>query len=204
MKSGAATVTYHPLAILTSQSLGTKYSVRSANAAACVATYSPDAFFDFNAAMFAKQPAENTSGLSNAQLVSLVNGVDGITSTSRIDKCISDETYASWVADATQRALSGPIPGARISKIASTPTVLANGQQYKYSTPFTVEEFSNFVVTAAGNSYSADPTATATPTPTATGGSAETATAKPTATPTPTASGSPVPGVKKIGTPATR
>ena len=116
VKSGAATVTYHPVAILTSQSLGTKYSVRSANAAACVATYSPDAFFDFNAAMFAKQPAENTSGLSNTQLVSLVTGVDGITATAQIRKCITDETYASWVADATQRALSGPIPGARISK----------------------------------------------------------------------------------------
>jgi protein-disulfide isomerase len=61
--SGAATVEIHPIAILTTRSNGTKYSERSANAAACVADRSPDSFFDFNSLLFANQPAEGTDGL---------------------------------------------------------------------------------------------------------------------------------------------
>jgi hypothetical protein len=43
--------------------------------------------------------------------------------------------------------------------------VLVNGQQYEFSQPFTNEEFRNFVVTAAGNSYADAATATPTPSP---------------------------------------
>jgi protein-disulfide isomerase len=180
VRSGAATVEYHPIAILTNQSLGTKYSQRAANAAACVANYSPNAYFGFNTALFADQPEEQTAGLTDAQLITLVKGVDGMTRTSQIARCITKQTYTSWVVAATQRAASGPIANASVTKVTTTPTILVNGQQYKYSTPFTTAEFSNFVVTAAGNSY-AD---TATPTPSAT----------PTATPLPQNS--------KKGTPA--
>jgi protein-disulfide isomerase len=171
VKSGAATVSYHPIAILSNQSLGTKYSNRAANAAACVANDSPDSFFDFNTALFAKQPKEGTAGLTDPQLISVAKGVDGMANTSRISKCITDQTYKSWVTSATQRALDGPIAGTDVAKISSTPTVLVNGQLYKYSTPFTTDEFSNFIVTAAGNTF-----ATASPTPTPT----------PSRTPTPT------------------
>lgn len=170
--SGAATVEYHPIAILTNMSLGTKYSQRAAAAAGCVATYSPDAFFDFNTAMFAKQPDEQTAGLTNTQLNSLIAGVDGITNTDQIAKCVTDQTYAFWAVSATQRALSGPLDGTDVAKITSTPTVLVNGQQYQNISPFTPEDFSNFVVTAAGNSYTdtatSSPTVTPTPTPTPT------------------------------------
>lgn len=177
VKSGAATVTFHPIAILTNESVGTKYSNRAANAAACVATYSPDSFFDFNTALFAKQPAERTAGLTDAQLTSVVRGVDGMKNVSRIATCIAKQSYASWVTDATQRALDGPIAGSSIAKVSGTPTVLVNGQLYKYSTPFTTEEFSNFVVTAAGNTY-----ATASPTPIPTAPSTSKATPTPKAT----------------------
>ncbi|ARC55917.1 Serine/threonine-protein kinase PknE [Frondihabitans sp. 762G35] len=166
VESGAATVDYHPIAILTNQSLGTKYSQRAANAAACVATYSPDAFFDFNTAMFAKQPKEGTAGLTDAAILTLIKGVPKITQTDSIARCISDKTYVPWVVSATQRALDGPIAGSSIGKVQGTPTVLVNGQEYKATTPFTTAEFSNFVVTAAGNSYSDTATSSATPTPT--------------------------------------
>jgi protein-disulfide isomerase len=168
VRSGAATVEYHPIAILTNQSLGTKYSQRAANAGACVADHSPNSYFAFNSAMFARQPKEGTSGLSNDQLISLVKGLRSVSHVPEISRCITDQTYASWVVQATQRALAGPIPGAAISKIRSTPTILVNGEQYKYTTPFTTDEFSNFVVTAAGNSYADTATTTATPTSTAT------------------------------------
>ncbi|RKR75350.1 DsbA family protein [Frondihabitans australicus] len=180
--SGAATITFHPIAILNAQSQSTKYSQRAANAAACVATYSPDAFFDFNAAMFRRQPAEGTPGLTNAQLVSLIEGVNGVTNTSRIEKCVDAGTFSSWVTDATTRAVTGPLPGSTLAKVKSTPTILVDGAPYKFSTPFTTSEFRNFVVTAAGNSY--NDSATATPTP------------------TPTPSSTPRPGNTKIGTPA--
>ena len=171
VRSGAATVEYHPIAILTNQSLGTKYSQRAANAGACVADHSPNSYFAFNSAMFARQPQEGTSGLSNDQLISLVKSLGSVSHVPEISTCITDQTYASWVVQATQRALAGPIPGASISKIRTTPTILVNGEQYKYTTPFTTDEFSNFVVTAAGNSYADNATSTptpTTPTPTAT------------------------------------
>lgn len=188
VQSGAATVEYHPIAILTNQSLGTKYSQRAANAGACVADHSPNSYFAFNTAMFERQPEEGTAGLTDAQLISLVRGLGKVANMSEIRRCITEQTYTPWVVAATQRAISGPITGASIKKVAGTPTVLVNGQQYKYSTPFTTDEFSNFVVTAAGNSYQDN--ATATPTPTS------------TPTSTPSATPSPKPSNTKTGTPA--
>lgn len=180
VNSGAATITYHPIAILSNQSLGTKYSNRAANAAACVANDSPDSFFAVNTALFSRQPKEGTAGLTDAQLIKVVSGVDGITHKAGIARCITKQTYKSWVTSATQRALDGPIAGSAIKKISSTPTVLVNGELYKYSTPFTTDEFSNFVVTAAGNTFA---TATPTPTPSPTGTTAPSA--NPSTTPTP-------------------
>ncbi|WP_423922585.1 DsbA family protein [Frigoribacterium sp. 2-23] len=165
VKSGAATVSYHPVAILTNQSLGTKYSNRAANAAACVANYSPDSFFDVNTALFANQPEEGTAGLNNDALVKLVTGVDGIQKKSEITTCIKDEEFKSWVTSATQRAVDGPIPNSKVDALPGTPLVLVNGQRYQFSTPFTNEEFRNFVITAAGNSYADNSTGTATPNP---------------------------------------
>jgi len=167
VSSGAATVEYHPIAILTNSSLGTKYSNRAANAAACVANYSPDSFFDFNTAMFEQQPEEGTRGLDDSALADIATGVDGVQQASQIRQCIDDQEFASWVTAATERVLDGPLPNSDVETFAGTPTVLVNGQQYDPSLPFTNEEFRNFVITAAGNSYadagSASPTPSATP-----------------------------------------
>lgn len=186
VRSGAATVTFHPVVFSTPQSEGTKYSQRAAATAACVATYSPDAFFAFDQRLLARQPAAGVAGPTNAQLVSLVKDVPGIRMTGRLSRCITDQDYAMWAADATDRASAGPIPGSSIGTVTSAPTILVDGHRYRYSTPFTTAEFSAFVVTTGGNSYSDSDAATDTPTP----------------TPTPTASGSPVPGRTKVGTPA--
>ena len=161
IESGAATLTTHPLAILDRGSLGTKYSTRSANAAACVANYSPDSFYDFSALLFKNQPAENTEGLDNDKLKSLV-GEAGVTDQSAINSCIDDKTYYGWVADATSRALQGPLPGTDDQSVTGTPTVLVNGQKYSGSLT-DPDAFSAFVVQVANEAYS---TSTATPTPT--------------------------------------
>lgn len=159
--SGAATVEIHPLSVLDRSSLGTKYSTRAANAAACVANYAPDQFWAFNGLLFSNQPAENSEGLDNDKLKSLV-GEAGVTDPSAIDSCIDDGTYKGWVADSTSRALQGPLPGTDNLTVKGTPTVLVNGQKYGGSLT-DASAFSAFVVQVANQSYS---TSTATPTPT--------------------------------------
>lgn len=126
--AGNATVEIHPISILDRLSSGSKYATRAANAAACVANYEPDTFLAFNTAMFADQPAENTTGLTNDELASVAESA-GVTST-EVASCITDETYADWVEASTQRALAGPIPNSDIDTVEGTPTVLVNGVKY--------------------------------------------------------------------------
>ncbi|WP_144760183.1 thioredoxin domain-containing protein [Curtobacterium sp. 9128] len=159
--SGVATVDIHPIAILSNRSQGTKYSLRAANAAACVAQSSPDQFFAVNRALFADQPEEGTAGLTDAQLKTLVTGVSGVQAKSTIRDCIDDQRYGKWVDERTSAVTGGDIPGSDLSEFPGTPLVLVNGQQYEYSQPFTNEEFRTFVITAAGSG-----TPTPTPAPT--------------------------------------
>ncbi|WP_426516087.1 DsbA family protein [Diaminobutyricibacter sp. McL0618] len=157
-KSGAATVEVHPIAILTSHSAGTKYSLRAANAAACVANYSGDQFWNFHRLLFENQPQEGGPGLTDAQLKGYVSSA-GAKNVTSIDKCIDDGTYTTWVANATDRALAGPIPNSNVPKLTGTPLVIVNGKQYTGSLT-SADDFKAFVLQAQGDAYS-----TATPTP---------------------------------------
>ena len=163
--SGAATIEIHPVSILKSKSAGTKYSLRAANAAACVANYSPDDFFDFNSAMFVDQPEENKPGRSNDELKAVVKDSGVRTALSSINTCIDDGTFESWVQAATDRSLDGPIANSSIKAITGTPTVLVNGKPYTGSLD-DPKEFASFVQQALGETYS---TSTPTPTPTPAG-----------------------------------
>lgn len=162
----AATVEYHPIAIFTSKSAGTQYSLRAANAAACVAEYAPDRFFDFHVALFADQPEENTPGLADDELIELAYEV-GVPENRRFDTCVTDQRFRRWVNDATRRALDGPIPGTDVASVESTPTIIVNGTQFAYTTAFDPNEFAQFVAAATGQSYTENPTPTPTPTPSA-------------------------------------
>jgi protein-disulfide isomerase len=170
--SGAATVDIHPVATLSNRSQGTKYSLRAANAAACVADHSPNQFFAVNAALFAKQPEQGTAGLTDAQLTRVVTGVDGLQQRSAITKCIEDQTFSKWVDERTTSVVGGDVPGSSSGEFPGVPLVLVNGQRYELTSPITNDDFRTFVVTAAGATES-----TPTPTPSAT----------PTGTPTPSA-----------------
>ena len=128
VKSGSATLELHPFNLLDASSLGTKYSSRATNAAACVANYQPDAFLAVNQAFYKNQPQEGTKGLTDAQIVSLVQKA-GATD-SNIPKCITSGTFRSWVAAETARVLNDPIPNSNLPKVTGTPTVLVNGKQY--------------------------------------------------------------------------
>jgi protein-disulfide isomerase len=162
LQSGAATVEIHPISVLDRASLGTKYSTRAANAAACVANYSPDQFWDFSGLLFENQPEENSEGLDNAALKDLATQA-AVTDQGSIDSCIDDTQFRGWVADSTSRALEGPLPGTEEPNVKGTPTVLVNGQKYSGSLD-DPDAFSAFVVQVAGEAYD-DSTATPTPTP---------------------------------------
>ena len=153
VKSGAATVEIHPISILTSKSAGTQYSLRAANAAACVANYAPDDFYAFNTALFADQPKEGTAGLDDSEIKSLVKTAGVGTASPKINTCIDDATFKAWVVGATDRALSGPLPNSSVKAITGTPTVLVNGKQYVGALD-DPKEFAAFVLQSAGETYS--------------------------------------------------
>ncbi|MFB2582481.1 DsbA family protein [Herbiconiux sp. P15] len=164
LQSGAATVEVHPLSILDRSSLGTRYSTRAANAASCVANYSPDQFWDFNRLLFENQPEENSEGLDDATLKELATEA-GVTAQSDIETCIDDASFRGFVADSTSRALQDPLPGAADDEpVTGTPTVLVNGEKYTGSLT-DADAFAAFVVQVAGEAYD---TSTSTPTPTPT------------------------------------
>jgi protein-disulfide isomerase len=162
VESGAATLEIHPVAILTNKSAGTQYSLRAANAAACVAENSPDSFFDFNALLFENQPEEGTAGLTNDELKGFVEQ-SGASSLSTIDKCIDDTQFRGWVQEATNRALTEEVPNSDLESITGTPTVLVNGQQYVGSLTDPAE-FQSFVLQATGATFS-ESNSTETPSP---------------------------------------
>lgn len=166
LETGAATIEYHPIAIFTA---GSQYSLRAANAAACVAEFAPDDFYAFHASLFADQPAENSSGYSDDQLIDLVAqaGVTGAGAKGAAD-CIHGQRFFSWVKAATQRAVNGPIAGTDVDRVESTPTIVVNGQEFRYTTAFDPNEFAQFVAHAAGQTFAQNPTPTPTPTGSAT------------------------------------
>lgn len=165
LEKGAATVEYHPIAIFTSKSNGTQYALRAANAAACIAEFSPDEFFAFHEALFADQPEENTDGLSDVDLVETAESV-GVGNLGNIEDCVQTQRFRSWVIEATQRAVSGPIASSDVASVESTPTIIVNGKQFVYTTAFDPNEFAQFVAVATGQSFTTNPTPTPTPTET--------------------------------------
>ncbi len=164
LENGGTTVEIHPIAILDRLSQGTKYSTRAVNAAACVANYSPNQYYDFHNALFANQPAENTTGLSDDELVDLANGVK-VGDADKIAECIKGQNFKAWVSASTARALNGPIPNSNVDQVTGTPTVIVNGVKYEGAID-DLASFQAFVIQAAGEEFNDSSTPTPTPTPT--------------------------------------
>ncbi len=122
---GKLKVEFRPIAFLDRMSQGTEYSSRSLNAAACVRNYTDATTFKlFHDLLFKVQPAENTSGLTDAQLVDYASKA-GATQPA-VATCITDRTYKDWVASATEAASKAGVTG--------TPTVKLNGQDVPLDT----------------------------------------------------------------------
>lgn len=164
VEEGGATVEFHPIAVLTTQSAGTQYSLRAANAAACVAEYSPNDFFDFTLALLSDQPAEGSPGLTDDEMLDRAQQA-GVGSIARIKTCLEKRTFVDWVRAATDRALAGPIPDSDVASISATPTIIVDGQQF-HTASFDPGEFGQFLQQAAGETFVQNSTPTPTPTPT--------------------------------------
>lgn len=158
---GAATLSYYPVAMLTSKSNGTKYSLRAASAAACVATHSPDYFFAFNNTLLTQQPDIDSDGYTDAELADMAIA-SGASGAKVVRACIEEQDFASWAKTATERALDG-LPGTDDIALTGTPMVLVNGEPYvgALNDP---KEFAQFVLTVASDAYYKEsPTPTPTP-----------------------------------------
>lgn len=167
VEQGAATLTYHPVALLTAKSNGTKYSLRAANATACVATHSPDSFFAFNHELLVKQPEENTDGYSDSELAAIAIAASA-DKPKVVRACIEGQDFASWVRAATDRALTEPLPGTKDTTLTGTTMILVDGQPYVGALD-DPQEFAQFVLTLSSDAYyntpSPTPTSTTTPSP---------------------------------------
>ncbi|WP_101848560.1 DsbA family protein [Zhihengliuella sp. ISTPL4] len=169
IEDGAATVSYHPVALLTASSNGTKYSLRSAAAAACVATHSPDQFYAFNHDLLDDQPEVGSDGMSDEELANLAGAV-GVDNVKTVRSCIQDGDYVSWAKEATTRALEGPLPGSDDLVLTAAPMIVVNGEAYVGALD-DPQELSTFVMSVASEAYYES--ATPTPSPTATSAPAE-------------------------------
>lgn len=125
---GSATVVYHPIAILNRFSNGTGYSTRAASAAALVADEAPDQFAAFNEQLFAGQPEENTSGLTNAEIADIAReaGVaDGVAD--KIADGSALDRFGQWVTSATNDVTANPDLVNEQNGSFGTPTITIDG-----------------------------------------------------------------------------
>ena len=166
MENGDTNVEIHPIAILDRLSQGSRYSTRATNAAACVANYSPNQYYDWHTLMFENQPAENTTGLSDDELIDLTAQAE-VENADDVASCIRDQEFRGWVSASTARALNGPLPDADVENVEGTPTIIVNG--VKYNGPVDdLTSFQAFVVQQAGSEFVEETESTPTPTPTPT------------------------------------
>ena len=115
---GKITLEYCPLGFLDQLSNGTKYSTRSAEAAACVANNAPTSYERFFDSLFKNQPAEMSAGLDNAVLVGLAQEAGA----GDISSCLANRDFAGFVGDSSILAQNYGVAG--------TPTVFVEGQQW--------------------------------------------------------------------------
>lgn len=132
VSTGVATLEMHPLSFLDGRGSPNAFSSRAANASLCVADYSPDSFFEYNTRLFQAQPAEGQRGPENSEMIAFAEEV-GATNIEQVGDCINSKMFGSFVKDATERALSEPIPGTDL-RVTGTPAIFVEGVQYTWET----------------------------------------------------------------------
>jgi protein-disulfide isomerase len=130
VNAGKYNLEIHPIGMLDGSSLN-EYSSRAGSALLCVADTEPAKFLDFNQALYANQPEEQSFGPDSNQLADLAKSV-GVTQTSTID-CIKSDKWANWVKNSYKVASQGLPTGSTPAKVdfPGTPAIIVNGQLYK-------------------------------------------------------------------------
>lgn len=118
---GSITLRLHPLVFLDRFSQGSAYSTRAANALTAVGVQAPDAVLAYLSLLMQHQPAENTTGLTDAELLDLADSVAG--GSLALEETIAQQPYADWLAELTQLALNA-------DGVDSVPYVMVNGALY--------------------------------------------------------------------------
>ena len=128
-QAGTVTWVMHPVATLDQLSKGTQYSTRAASAFALVADRAPSVLIAFNKALFDNQPAENTAGLSDAQIADIARQA---AVPDDVAQQISDGTamarFGGWVQSTTAAVVANKdlVMDGYTSFV--TPTVTLNGE----------------------------------------------------------------------------
>ncbi len=112
LDAGDITFEYRTVAYLDRNS-STDYSSRGANAAACVADTTPEAFLAFNQRLYERH---GEGDLDDAGLLALADDAGA----GDIDSCVENGTFRPWVKYTTEAAKAAAVSG--------TPTVYVDGE----------------------------------------------------------------------------
>ncbi|MDR1295651.1 MAG: DsbA family protein [Bifidobacteriaceae bacterium] len=107
-EAGDVRVVLHPVAFLDHYSNETEYSTRALNHAAQVAKDEPDKFLAFHEALFAKQPEENSDGLTDTEIQEIATEV-GISS--EVSAKFTAMEMRDWVVAASEQAMADGVTG---------------------------------------------------------------------------------------------
>lgn len=124
---GSATVVLHAISFLDAKSDGGSYSTRAAAAFAYVAEEAPAEAYEFQAALFDRQPAEGSAALTDEQIESIAVGV-GVPGD--VADEIADERYRDFVGALTQVAFGNPDLLDAQGRF-TTPTILVDGTVFE-------------------------------------------------------------------------
>lgn len=117
--AGEVVVDHRVVGNLDNQSMGSRYSTRAAQALYTVADLAPEAYLDFETALFANQPAEGTTGLSDEEIAAIATQA-GVPDDAAA--AIADGTYTWWVGQVTDAARD--LYDGRLA----TPSIRLNGE----------------------------------------------------------------------------
>jgi protein-disulfide isomerase len=118
-----AKLAYHLLNFLDRLSQGTGYSTRAANAAACAADQGLP-FVKMHEALYANQPKENSTGLTDDTLINY--GAQAGADRARLASCVQARTHAAWTQQMTTTAFGH-------DNVQGTPTVRVNGNDVDWN-----------------------------------------------------------------------
>jgi protein-disulfide isomerase len=145
VSSGAATLEMHLVSFTGSPN---NYPHRAANAAYCVADYSPNNFFDFNSSLFEIQPVPTQGaippGPENSDLIAVAEIV-GSSNMEKVSNCINSDEFGSFVRAATRFVQTEGIPDMNV-RFGGTPSIFVNRQEYPIQGEWTnPAKFAQFV-----------------------------------------------------------